>query len=222
MVEEFYSTHLLLPFLKSLPVTLGVIDFDGVIVDSEPLQKESYKVTLEKFQVDGSNLDFKSLIGKNEFTIWKEIKKIYGLNVTFDELHNVRSKILHSKVIAKKPNWFILSILEHFDSLKGSILVSSGNGKLIQDYLYAWHLGDFFSDFFMSNDSTQPIEKSKILKNIIIGTEHIPLVVEDSLFYATQCKNSGAYVFWVKHSLNEQSTSEAIHKDVDAILHFSQ
>lgn len=63
-----------------------IFDLDGVIVDSEPLQVESFNETLSQYAVTLTADDFKPLVGKTQPEIFTLIKNRFGVSESTESL----------------------------------------------------------------------------------------------------------------------------------------
>ncbi len=204
--------------LDDIRANRAIIDFDGVIVNSEPIHDLSYKYTLYKIGIDSAKFDFTKYIGNNEKTIWSKISQDYSINTPEKELFEIRNAFVRELILTQKPSKFIVPLLEYFKSRNGSILVSSGNGNTILEFLKKWELLSYFDETIMSFDLNKPIDKKNILKNKISESKGDIVVVEDSVSHTAESIENNAKTIWVKHSLNTNSVDKMKRMGVNIIL----
>ena len=208
----------LLKKLLNLNCDYAIIDFDGVIVNSEPIHDLSYKYTLYKVGIDADQFDFKKYVGNNEKTIWAKISQDYPIINSVDELYEIRNDFVNELVLKQKPNWFIITILEFFKDRNGSVLVSSGNGNVINSFLDKWELDKYFNAKYMSTNMHKPIDKPFILSLEIKKCKENVVVLEDSVTHAIHSKENGSKVIWVEHSINSNNLELITKKKIDLII----
>ena len=204
--------------LAKLSCSKAIVDFDGVIVNSEPIHDLSYKYTLYKIGIDASLFDFTKYVGNNERTIWSKISEDYSLEHSVDELFSIRNVFVNDLISNQEPSWFIKTILEFFKNKDGAVLLSSGNGNLINNYLIKWGLEKYFDNTYMSKDFNKPINKSLVLEKLIESFDEDVVVIEDSISYVLKGLDNNSKVIWIKHILNTEHSNLLNSKGVNLVL----
>jgi beta-phosphoglucomutase-like phosphatase (HAD superfamily) len=213
---RFSDNAILIEYIKILGLQKIIVDFDGVVLDSEPVQSGSYILTLNEVGVNTSGFLFNKYMGKNELQIWREISVDYGISKPISELSATRTEILTEKILAVEPSWFIKPILELFREVE-LVLVSSGVGTIIDTYLEKCELKKYFSDFYMSHDIQNPIDKKSVLRELLTENPETILIIEDSIDYILLSKGLGSNPLWIRHSLNVENEDLAKENDIPMI-----
>ena len=82
-----------LEFLDSIPlISQAVWDFDGTLVDSEPVQAEAYRLILAEEGIVPPNGVFVHFVGQTE--IWSKLAREYSLTADLTSLRERRLKTL--------------------------------------------------------------------------------------------------------------------------------
>lgn len=63
-----------------------IFDMDGVLVDSEPLQVESFNEILQSYNIRISQTEFKRFVGRTQKEIFSELKEIYQIGESVESL----------------------------------------------------------------------------------------------------------------------------------------
>lgn len=197
-------------FLNSRgPFELAIWDFDGVVVDSEPLQRSCYKDLLKNMGLDVPENFFAPLIGHTEAEIWAILSLRYGIEEDLDILKAERLILLQERLRSREGalNWFVLPILSYLQSCKCRIgIVSSGNMTVIDQVLEQGKIRDLFD--FVSAHSAEARSKANRLHQSLGDAQHV-LVLEDSASYLGLARQWGATTIAVHHSENNLEGVEA-------------
>lgn len=204
-------------FLKDNYFKTIIIDFDGVVVNSEPVQAQSYKDTLASLNISIDNFSFEEYIGKNEKQIWENIKKDFSIDYDIIDLYKIRNQFLRENILKTKPNYFIEALLLHYYRISDIVLVSSGGGLLIQEYLSIWDLDKYFTSQYLSLDSKKPINKKEVLINLFTTAQKPILIIEDSFFYIELGREYNVQTLWIKHQYNTSNTENIVFKNINYI-----
>ena len=132
-----------------------IFDMDGVIVDSEPLHIEADKMVLEEYGVEISDDILRYYAGVTDAAMWKELKEIYNLEHTVDELTEKPAK-LKLKIFGEKELKMIDGIRELIGLLKKRGvkvgLASSSHRELIGIVLDKLGIAEFFDVIVSGGD----------------------------------------------------------------------
>lgn len=106
-----------------------IFDLDGVIIDSEPLQKEAFDLTMRPFHISFSNREFSTLIGIRSLDNFRNIVKQSGLSADAGELTRTKS-MNYRKILKKKVRPMPGAIpLIHYLKKKYILAVASGSDR---------------------------------------------------------------------------------------------
>ncbi|MGE5613234.1 MAG: HAD family hydrolase [Bacillota bacterium] len=174
-----------------------IFDMDGVIVDSERLHFEADKLALEGYGVEIADDTLKSYAGVKDVTMWKELKEIYNLDYSVDELteRQIQYKL---KVFGEKDLKPIDGIPELIGLLKEKAfkigLASSSRIELIRLVLDKLGIAGFF-DVIVSGED---VANSKPAPDIFLRASELLgvapgdcLVIEDTGHGVKAAKSAG-------------------------------
>lgn len=202
-IATFQDLHTFLNQEESIGKVIW--DFDGALVNSEPVQKEAYRLVLQEEGIVPHHLFFNKYVGTQEKDIWAGICNEYSLSIPVETLRKRRLEKLNEIFMPKvPPNWFARPIIEFFIE-KGisSVIVSSGNESVIREYLSQWSLVDLFESISATNSVTPTTTKTERIQVATTSTtQGKALVIEDSPAYLNVATKSGASTLGVIHPLN--------------------
>ncbi len=82
-------------------ISAVIFDLDGIIVDSEPLQLESFNQILSQYRVSLTPLEFKQYVGTTQPFIFGELKKRYTIGESIEALIE-RKKAVYLRLVKEK------------------------------------------------------------------------------------------------------------------------
>lgn len=174
-------------------------DFDGVIADSEPLHRESYRVLLASMGNGMADFDFGRYMGRSEPDIWKRLSEDgYSLEQPVDTLIRKRAAfILRAARRGLAPTRVVRELGEAFaDTCCRQVVVSSGQPEVIARLLKHWHL-----DRLKQLDAPgHPGGKHGLLHDL--WSEGPTVTVEDNAGCLRLAGEAGSWRVAVRHSLN--------------------
>jgi len=188
------------------------LDFDGVIANSHHVVFKTYMNFLKKFQLKGSESEFKKLDGPNLNEIIDYLKSSYNLNKTKSELLDEYYKIFEYDFNSKAEPMEGITIL--LDFLKKNeyklALITSSLEKIVIPFLRKYTLNHYF-DLYVFGDNiikSKPnpqiyeigIKKSKVEKGKIV-------VLEDSENGIKSAKMAGLYCIDVREKKPQEIIS---------------
>jgi beta-phosphoglucomutase-like phosphatase (HAD superfamily) len=189
---------------------LALWDFDGVVVDSEPLHAEAYREILGRLGKTPEADFFEDLAGRTESKIWGMLIEDFALNQDAAELRRERLTLVTERLAQVPPNWFVLPLLEHLERRDvPSRIVSSGNESVIWRYLNAQGLAERFPDVSVGAPGDTGSTKPERIAEMLEGISHA-LLIEDSAHYLEVGRSLGAITLAVRHALN---TAQKPHAD---------
>lgn len=198
------SESALRDFVKSEgPFSIAVWDFDGVVADTEPAQADAYREIVAERGAQARDGFFDDLAGRSEREIWTELQRRYRFAGDISELREERIARV-TPVLAERlrPNWFVKPGLAALrEAGTQSVIISSGNERIIHRCLDAWGLEGLFDAVAASSGQPQEPSKRERLRGAIEG--HRSIVLEDSATFLRLASELGAATLGVMHSLNE-------------------
>jgi phosphoglycolate phosphatase-like HAD superfamily hydrolase len=184
------------------PFGLCLWDFDGVVADTEPRQAAAYRRVLAARGIEPPADFFHALIGLTEPEIWDRLQANHDVRDRRLDLINERFEILRDLLIRDAPpNWFVRPALETLAAMGArSVIVSSGDPRVIAPYLASWGLGGAFETVSAHGPGTSP--KSERIVGLLQGAEGATLMFEDVAAYLSLATIHGAVTIGVIHEFN--------------------
>jgi beta-phosphoglucomutase-like phosphatase (HAD superfamily) len=170
-------------------------DFDGVIADTEPVQWQSFRTLLARYDFTPTYDFHRPLMGHTEHEIWEMLFAQGAPRQNIDELIATRSRIYIDMAKRELPlSWVAHELMPAFHGLaRKQYVISNGNPVNNQALLDHWGYAKYVEVVPLTG-------RSKGEHFIQHATDHpVPVVFEDSAKYAQIAKDSGAYVVGVMH-----------------------
>jgi len=187
--------------LGSASLDVAVWDFDGVVVDSEPVHASAYRDVLASRGVSPPSGFFLPYTGQTERAIWTGLAEEYGELGNYQELRSERIRVVATQLFAAPPNWFVGVALAALEALgTRSVMVSSGNRETIDEYLQIWDLQQSFDSVSAASSGADVAPKAERLTALVAGKSG--LLIEDSPQHISLAKRLGAVAIGVEHSYN--------------------
>ena len=135
-----------------------IFDMDGVIVDSEPLHKESFlQVWKELGYGNKHGINFSDFYGTSDRTVWKAFIDKHKPKMHIDELILLRKKRLIKLLRDKKPIFDgVLPLIQHLASYCPIGLASGSVHHIIDEILKMDELRQYFRCIVSSEDVSLP------------------------------------------------------------------
>ena len=206
------------PGLKTLleagSYDLVIWDFDGVIVDSEPLHRESYLRMLCARGFTPRSDFFTGLIGLNEGQIWKLLIAKFDIHDDASKLRSERIELFRKDSQRLCLTWFSLILLEHFRATNArQVILSSGNQEVTEELLSRLGIKHYFDAISAwTPDTSESEAKPKVMESLL-KTSLRGLVIEDNPTYLRLAQSLGSSTVGVTHSNND-----LIGNDADYVL----
>jgi len=162
-----------------------LLDFDGVIANSNKIMFNTYMEFLKKFGLKGNEIEYRKLDGPNLYEIIDYLKSNYNLKKTKNELMEEYYKKIEGEFNTNaEPSEGITILLDFLKKNNYKLgLVTSSLEKIVKPFLRKYKLFPYF-DLYVFGDEIEKskpdpqiyqlgIKKAKVDKNKI-------LVLEDS------------------------------------------
>lgn len=185
-----------------------VLDFDGVVADTEPLHLQAYVELLKKYNVQFLYQDFRRYIGHSEEEIYKLLEQDYSIdmNPVKDKafrLNNFMNLVIKEKLQLSRVAQAIL------DTDSEIFILSSQDQATIKGLLKYWNIGNRFSFIKFTSHLPGKREVVSVLASFI-GTEPAKVFhFEDNSEIIKSSKTAGHKTIFVRHSLNQEEQSNA-------------
>ena len=162
-----------------------IFDFDGIIVDSEPVQMRAFRETLKPYGIEISNEEFFKMIGIRTVENFKEIKEKYNLNETIESLVEKKNEnYLRLLLENLKPRECIPEVVKYLYSR--GYLLGVGSGSRKEDVVIPLEklgLNKFFKVIITGDDAVygkpSPEIFLKVARNLNVKPQECA-VIEDS------------------------------------------
>lgn len=208
-----------------------VFDFDGVVVDSEPLYRKAEEKFFTEYGVTIPSEDWKYFKGLSEEGFFKLAFEKYGISAQSEELRN-RSRELYLDEI-KHNLMYLPGFEEFFEDIMGNYKIGlvTSTPRLILKWIFSnTEVKNHFEYIITADD----VEKSKpdpapyleICKKMNVKPEQV-IVIEDSINGVNSAVAAGAITIGFTSSLSEEDLKAAnyfaksyneIKKIIDAFI----
>jgi HAD superfamily hydrolase (TIGR01509 family) len=173
-----------------------IFDMDGLIVENELIQFESFNKTLSYYGVILAQEDFLKLVGKTQKEIFEEIKKKFNIETTIENLVEEKRKCYLQLIKGKiepRPGFKELVNWVNAHSLKKGVASSSPKEDIVAVLRVLGFKSKFdtiVSSFELPNGKPDPYIFVKAAENL--GVDRVKCVVlEDSAIGVKAAKTAG-------------------------------
>lgn len=190
-----------------------LLDFDGVVVDSEPLYEKAMNIQFDKYRIAVDKEDWLFFKGKDMKAVFEYLEKKHPHPLDIDRMsRDYRVDLLRE---FKENMRFIPGFRDFFDACKSeflNILVTSTSREVMEWTFDNVPVDNIFSDMITSNEvrHTKPHPEPYLLAAERIG---IPMercvVIEDSLNGIRAGKAAGAKVIGIATTFGADMLREA-------------
>lgn len=198
-----------------------LLDFDGVIADTEVHQLAAYRQILANYGVTLDAEDFKSYMGRSEAEIYVMLRQIHDLDLDVEAATANRLSLFFASVCESRlqPHAFVRPLLVDLRQRQvPTHIVSSNVTATIERLLQAWQLDGLVDDIFTVEDASARVSKLELLAELPgqlgVGAAQI-VVFEDSARVIAAARETGMRTVGVHHSLNRE-TKLGAHVEFDA------
>lgn len=191
-----------------------IMDFDGTITNTEPLNFKTWHYLLESQDIDFTENDFKDILGHSVYKILDILEKKYQ---NFDRnklIDRVDDYIETFKRLQNESNLqmfdYVKEILENYNDIPKFIL-SNQIKVLIDNMLTKWKIEDKFIKVYSCLD--EKLKKQDFYENAekYFGVKASDcLLCEDSQIYIDEGKKVGMTTLGIQHNLNAKLTADYI------------
>jgi HAD superfamily hydrolase (TIGR01509 family) len=171
--------------MEQKKLKLVLFDLDGVILNSEPLHDHAKKRILNEAGVT-EDLDLSWSVGKPSRMLWSQMRTMYGLELSEDELEQHQYDYIMEEIKEKQipPSVGLIELLSWLKENQIRIgLVSSSWGSFVHSVLDHYNIKCYF-DYVIAGDDVErkkpfPDGYLKALRAFAIPTMNA-IAVEDS------------------------------------------
>ena len=191
-----------------------IFDMDGVIVDSEPLHKESFlQVWKELGYGNIHGINFSDFYGTSDRTVWKAFIDKHKPKMHIDELILLRKKRLIKLLRDKKPIFDgVLPLIQHLASYCPIGLASGSVHHIIDEVLKMDELRQYFRCIVSSEDVSLPKPSPEIFllasKKLNVEPKYC-CVIEDTINGVKAGKAAGMNVVAITNTFSIDQLSKS-------------
>ncbi len=202
-----------------------ILDFDGVIVDTEPIHLKAFQQILKDVGIELKESEYYSkYLAYDDTTFFHECLKDHGIRKDESEIKELMKRKSHLIDQLFEQELHLFPGIEEFIRKKSSsYTLAIGSGALkneIEYILYKFHLMKNFSSIISAEDvencKPDPEVYLKVLESLnmkdpkgtITGPEEC-LVIEDSIYGIQAAKRAGMKCLAVTNSYSAQQLREA-------------
>jgi len=208
-----------------------VFDFDGVVIDSEPLYRKAEEKFFAEYGVTIPSKDWKQFKGLSEEGFFKLASEKYGISAHSEELRN-RSRELFLEEI-KHNLRYLPGFEEFFEDIKNKYRIGlvTSTPRLILEWIFCnTEIKNHFEYIITADDvkkrKPDPEPYLEICKKMNVKPEQV-IVIEDSINGVNSAVAAGAITIGFTTSLSEEDLNAAnffaksydeIRKIIDAFM----
>ena len=191
-----------------------IFDMDGVIVDSEPLHKESFlQIWKELGYGNNHGIHFPDFYGTSDRTVWKAFIDKHQPKVQIDELISLRKQRLIKLLRDKKPIFDgVLPLIQHLASYCPIGLATGSVHHIIDEILKMDELRQYFRCIVSSEDVSLPKPSPEIFllasKKLNVEPKYC-CVIEDTINGVKAGKAAGMYVVAITNTFSIDQLSKS-------------
>jgi HAD superfamily hydrolase (TIGR01509 family) len=191
-----------------------IFDMDGVIVDSEPLHKESFlQIWKELGYGNNHGIHFPYFYGTSERTVWKAFIDKHQPKMHIDELISLRKQRLIKLLRDKKPIFDgVLPLIRHLASYCPIGLATGSVHHIIDEILKMDELRQYFKCIVSSEDVSLPKPSPEIFllasKKLNVEPKYC-CVIEDTINGVKAGKAAGMYVVAITNTFSIDQLSKS-------------
>ena len=191
-----------------------IFDMDGVIVDSEPLHKESFLQVWEELGYGNNHgINFSDFYGTSDRTVWKAFIDKHKPKMHIDELILLRKKRLIKLLRDKKPIFDgVLPLIQHLASYCSIGLASGSVHHIIDEILKMDELRQYFRCIVSSEDVSLPKPSPEIFllasKKLNVEPKYC-CVIEDTINGVKAGKAAGMNVVAITNTFSIDQLSKS-------------
>ncbi len=189
------------------PPSLLLVDFDGVVVDSEAIQHSAYSAALSPYGIELSVDDFRRYIGSSEDEVLERIQRDHVCELDLASVREQRAVVLDAEFAAiPAPNWFVRPALEWIERRRGTArIVSAGHRHRITATLDRFGLADLVDAIHTVPEQPSGTTKADLLDDCISTAPAATVVIEDNAAILAHASRKGCRTIGVRHAYNTGS-----------------
>lgn len=187
-----------------------VLDFDGVVADTEPLHEDAYVTLLEgKYGIDRSSFDFSQYVGNSEEQIYCKVERNYGIRM--DHTRDKRERLAHVMELVRGTSLGPSSIVTFLigKGVRPLYILSSQDASFIDHLLMHWGIRNECEILEYRNKYSNKLNAIRHLNELTNSLPKRIFHFEDSPAAIEVSRAIGCRTVYVRNSLNREKKAEA-------------
>lgn len=192
-----------------------IFDFDGVVVDSEPLYQIAERQLFKEYGVEVPPEDWKYFKGTTEEVFYTMVQERYGVRATLPELR-ARGRELLKQVFANQLNYYpgFLEFYEKYHPLFKMGLVTSTPAEFLYWVFGHTNIRNHFEEIVTADDVVHPKPHPEpyylMLQRLQVNPAKA-IIIEDSINGLTAAVASGAVTIALLSSLSASDIPPSVY-----------
>lgn len=209
--------------MKKIKVKTVLFDFDGTLIDTEPLFIKSFEITAKKCGINEC-IDFRFGIGKTDEYMMKKLKKKYDVpDDFFAQSIEVFNSFDKSKFKAFPKVEIVLNKLKEKNI--ASVIGSNSSLEYVKRISIYTGIAKYIHGYSAFDGVIKPKPNPDIFLKALEITKSKPseaIVVEDSPVGIKAAKAAGIFTVAVENSFSSEylTKADAVVKSIDEIFNF--
>ena len=188
-------------------------DFDGVVIDSEPLYEKAERKLFDEIGIVVPDQDWKNFKGISENEFYKTLKNLYGISVKLNELReHGRDLLLREFENGLDYMEGFLPFLDYVSSNYKTGLVTSTSIEILSWIFKNTKINNHFKYIItadsVKNKKPHPDPYIEICGKMDVEPENV-VVIEDSIHGVNSAVSAGAITIGFTSSLSEADLENA-------------
>lgn len=136
---------------------IAIFDMDGVLIDSEPLHWDAYRVLMGKLRINIPEEELNGFVGKTAVVIWKSVKERYALEESLEELMQKKDAVFFEslKAVSLEPMKGVKDLLEELQRAGIVCTIASSSYRNIIDHILSELELESYFDYVISGDEVR-------------------------------------------------------------------
>lgn len=210
-----------------MPLKAVLFDMDGVIVDTEPLQRKAYHETFKYYRMQVSDAEYSTFLGKSTKEVCSNLVERHQLNVTAEEFMK-RKRAYFKDFFDHDPDFDLIPgvkelIMDYHKNGLKLVLATSASRHTIHEVFDRFKIEEFFHEQISGDElqHSKPDPEIFLLAAKLSGEDKKNcMVIEDSTNGIKAANNAGIFVCGFKspHSIGQDySTAQKVITDFGQI-----
>jgi len=210
--------------MKTNKIKAVIFDLDGIIIESEPWQKEAFDLTMQPYNIHFNDKQFAELIGIRSIDNFRKIKKKYDIPISAKELTAIKNKS-YARILKQKitPRGHFNDLFHYLRERYILSLASSSIREDVFNSIRLLNIEKYFEVIVTGDDVNAGKPDPEIFLKTALQLKIAPescAVIEDSQNGINAAKKAGMLSIAVptKHTANHDfKNADHLFKDLSEI-----